>query len=119
MIASPTPSVFIAATTGAADRSVTCGFASTSGDQGRLAVYGARRTGDGAVTVAVVNKSAADLRAPLDVHGVTAVGPAQVWQWTDRTILKAGRSGGDPHRDHRPGPFDDAARRPDADHAGP
>lgn len=61
---------------------------STSADQSRLAVYGAVRSSDGALTVVVVNKSAADLTSSLAVNGATA-STSQVWQWTGDRIDRA------------------------------
>lgn len=54
---------------------------STSGDQGRLAVYGAQRTADGALTVAVINKSAAALTSTLSLAGAMPAGPAKGYRW--------------------------------------
>ncbi len=50
------------------DRSV----AATSSDQEALAVYAARRSSDGALTVMVVNKSGQALRSPLQLKGMAA-----------------------------------------------
>lgn len=54
--------------------------ASSSADQARLAVYGATRSADGALTIALVNKSAQPLTSPLALTGVGAAS-AQAWQW--------------------------------------
>jgi hypothetical protein len=52
---------------------------SSSGDQSRVAVYGALRGSDGALTVALVNKSAQPLASPLALPGLEAA-TAQAWQ---------------------------------------
>jgi hypothetical protein len=59
------------------DRSVL----STSTDQSRLAVYGATRGADGALTLMIVNKTGTDLTSPLTVTGVTPGGTAQVYRY--------------------------------------
>jgi hypothetical protein len=56
-----------------------------SADQGALAVYGAQRSADGALTLVLVNKSATELTSPLSVGGFTAAGPAKAYQWTAAT----------------------------------
>jgi len=61
---------------------------STSAEQGRLAVYGAERSSDGAYTILVVNKTSEALTSPLSLNGVTPAGPAQVWQWTGGSITR-------------------------------
>ncbi|GAA3805122.1 glycoside hydrolase family 44 protein [Sphaerisporangium flaviroseum] len=55
---------------------------STSTDQSRLAVYGATRSGDGALTMMVVNKTGSDLAAPLTITGATPGGTAQVYRYS-------------------------------------
>jgi glycosyl hydrolase family 44 len=59
---------------------------SVSGDQGRLAVYAARRSGSGAYTILVINKTGGALQSPLSLSGVAPSGPAQVWRWTGGAI---------------------------------
>jgi glycosyl hydrolase family 44/putative Ig domain-containing protein len=54
---------------------------STSSDQGRLAVYGARRGSDGAYTVLVLNKSSGVLSGHLALSGFAAPGAADTWTW--------------------------------------
>jgi hypothetical protein len=54
----------------------------TSADQGALAVYGAQRTADGAVTVLVVNKTATDLTSALALTGATYGPAAQQWSYS-------------------------------------
>ncbi|HMC68817.1 MAG TPA: glycoside hydrolase family 44 protein, partial [Mycobacteriales bacterium] len=53
----------------------------TSADQSKLSVYAAQRSGDGATTVVVVNKTSADLTAPLSLSGSTAA-TAHVFAYT-------------------------------------
>lgn len=55
---------------------------STSSDQGQLAVYGARRSADGAVTLMVVNKTGTDLTSPVNVTGQLPGATAQVYQYS-------------------------------------
>src|SRR5665213_219173 len=47
-------------------------LASTSADQGKLSVYGAQRTSDGAKTVVVINKTYGDLTSTLSLANFTA-----------------------------------------------
>jgi len=54
---------------------------SASSAQGSLAVYGARRTSDGAYTVLVINKTAGVLTGRLRLSGFTAPGAAATWRW--------------------------------------
>ena len=57
-------------------------LASTSANQGLLAVYGALRTSDQAVTVVVINKTFGTLTSSVALEGVTASGNAQVYQYS-------------------------------------
>jgi hypothetical protein len=50
--------------------------------QGSLAIYAARRSSDGAITIVVINKTASGLTAPLTLSGFTAPTTAQTWRWT-------------------------------------
>jgi len=59
---------------------------SVSGNQGKLAVYAARRSGDGAYTILVVNKTPGALESPLNLSGISPSGAAQVWRWTGGAI---------------------------------
>ena len=59
---------------------------STSANQRRLAVYGARRSGDGDYTILVINKTTEALESPLALSGVAAAGKARVWRWTGGAI---------------------------------
>lgn len=56
---------------------------SESGDEGVVAVYGALRDGDRALTVALINKSGAVRDSSLALSGLAAgaAGTAQVWRW--------------------------------------
>jgi hypothetical protein len=62
---------------------------SASGDQSRLAVYGAQRT-DGALTVLVINKTADDLQSRLSLSGIIPAGTARAYRWTGSGIQAAG-----------------------------
>ena len=55
---------------------------STSGDQARLAVYGARRSSDGAYTILVINKTTSALNGQLTLRGFTAPRTAATWIWS-------------------------------------
>jgi hypothetical protein len=61
---------------------------STSADAQQLAVYGGRRSGDGTLTVAVINKSTQALTSPLTLGHFTAATGTQVWRWTDRGFTR-------------------------------
>ena len=54
---------------------------STSSDQGPLAVYGAQRSADGALTLMVINKSTSDLTSPLAMGNFTPAAPAHVYRY--------------------------------------
>jgi hypothetical protein len=54
---------------------------STSSDQGDLAVYGARRSSDGAYTILVINKNAHPLAGHLTLSGFAAPAGASTWTW--------------------------------------
>jgi uncharacterized protein (TIGR03382 family) len=60
---------------------------STSGDstnsgQSQLAIYGAQRASDGALTLVVVNKTGGDLSSSVALSGFTPTGTAQVWRYS-------------------------------------
>jgi hypothetical protein len=57
-------------------------ISATSADQGRLAVYGAQRSADGALTAMVVNKTGGDLTSPISLSGFSPAGNAQVWTYS-------------------------------------
>ncbi len=65
---------------------------SKSADQGRLAVYGAKRTGDGRLTVVVINKSGAPLTSALSIAHFASAGSAQAYEWTGGAIARSGDS---------------------------
>ena len=54
---------------------------SASADQGKLAIYGAQRTSDGALTLMVINKTKEDLRSGLSLSGFDPGGSAQVYRY--------------------------------------
>jgi hypothetical protein len=62
---------------GAGGRFGDVSVSATATDQGQLAVYGAQRSSDKALTVMVVNKTGDDLTAPLSVAGFNGTGTAQ------------------------------------------
>jgi hypothetical protein len=59
---------------------------STSGDQSQLAVYGAQRTSDGAVTIVVINKTYGDLTSTLMLPNLSATGAAQVFSYSNANL---------------------------------
>jgi hypothetical protein len=61
---------------------------SVSSNQSRLAVYGARRSGDGAYTILVLNKTASALTSPLTLTGIAGGAAAQTWRWTGGAITQ-------------------------------
>ena len=71
---------------------------STSADERRLAVFGAMRAPDGALTIAVINKTADPLEAPVTAYGAIDGWTTQAWRWTDRGISRQGdvRVNGEP-----------------------
>ncbi len=64
-------------------------LASTSADQGKLAVYGALRSSDGAVTVMVLNKSFGDLQSPLTVAHAGALAKRFLYSSADLSAIVA------------------------------
>ena len=54
----------------------------TSGNQGQLAVYAARRTADGALTVMVINKTFGTLTSTLTLSNLTPTGPAMPYLYS-------------------------------------
>lgn len=69
------------------------GIDATSADQGRLAVYAARRSADGALTAMVVNKTAGDLTSPVSLAGFSPAGNAQVWTYSGADTSAITRGG--------------------------
>jgi hypothetical protein len=61
---------------------------SASANESQLAVYGARRSSDGAYTIVVINKTASALTSSLTLTGITSPGPAQTWQWSGAAITQ-------------------------------
>jgi hypothetical protein len=53
-----------------------------SDDQSKLAVYGAERASDGALTLVVINKTATDLTSSVSLSNFSAGSAAQVWRFT-------------------------------------
>ena len=61
---------------------------STSTDQGKVAVYGAQRGANGALTVAVINKTAGDLTSPLSLANFNAGTSAQVFRYSAADLTR-------------------------------
>ena len=58
----------------------------SSADQGQLAVYAARRGGDGALTLMIINKSAGSLTSQISLAGFTSSGTAQVYRYSTTNL---------------------------------
>jgi hypothetical protein len=61
-------------------------LASTSAAQGQLAVYGALRSSDHALTVVVINKTYGALTSTLSLANLTATGNAKVYQYSNANL---------------------------------
>jgi hypothetical protein len=61
-------------------------LASSSVDQGKLAVYAALRTADKAVTVVVINKTYGDLTDTLSLANLNPSGPAKVFLYSNANL---------------------------------
>lgn len=64
------------------DVSVQC----TSSDQGQLAIYGAQRSGDSALTLMAINKTSTDLTSALSLNGFALAGNAQVYRYSSANL---------------------------------
>jgi hypothetical protein len=53
----------------------------SSADQGRLAIYAAERSADGALTLVVINKTGNDLTSSVSLAGFTPVATAKLWRY--------------------------------------
>jgi hypothetical protein len=71
---------------GAGSRFGDVSLSATSSDQGQLAVYGAQRSSDHALTVMVVNKTANDLASSLSLAGFTGNGTAQRFTYSPANL---------------------------------
>jgi hypothetical protein len=78
---------------GAGGRFGDVSVSATSADQGQLAVYGAQRASDGALTVMVVNKTGGDLTSALSVAGFTGNGTAQRYTYSPADLDAIVRGG--------------------------
>lgn len=58
----------------------------TSADQSQLAVYGATRSSDGALTLVVINKTAGSLQSTLNLAGFVPAGNAQVYRYSSANL---------------------------------
>jgi hypothetical protein len=67
---------------GAGSRFGDVSVSAVSSDQGRLAVYGAQRACDKALTLMIVNKTGGDLTAPLSVAGLPGNAAAQRYTYS-------------------------------------
>jgi len=59
---------------------------SSSSDQGQLAVYGAQRQSDKALTVVVINKTGNDLTSNLSLAGVKPTGSVQIYRYSSANL---------------------------------
>ena len=60
---------------------------STSTNQSQLAIYGARRSSDGAWTLLVINKTGSALTSPLTLSRIDGQAQADTWSWTGSGIV--------------------------------
>jgi hypothetical protein len=67
---------------------------SVSANQGQLAVYGAKRSSDGAYTILVLNKTGSSLTSQLTLTGIAKSQIVKTWQWTGGSIAQL--AGGTP-----------------------
>ncbi len=65
--------------------SSTSGGADNSG-QDQLAIYGAQRASDSALTLVVLNKTGGDLSSSISLAGFTPSGTAQVWRYAPANL---------------------------------
>ncbi|MCU7730698.1 endoglucanase [Actinoplanes sp. KI2] len=77
---------------GAGSRFGDVSVSATSSDQGELAVYGAQRSSDKALTVMVVNKTGSDLTSPLSVTGFNGTATAQRFTYSPADLTSIVRS---------------------------
>ena len=61
-------------------------LSSTSGDQGKLSIYGALRSSDNTLTVVVINKTYGDFNNTLNLANFTAAGPAKSFLYSATNI---------------------------------
>lgn len=59
---------------------------SQSADQGQLAIYGAQRSSDGALTLVIINKTANDLTSSLTLSNYTPAANAQVYTYSGTNL---------------------------------
>jgi hypothetical protein len=76
---------------GAGSRFGDVSVSAASSDQGQLAVYGAQRSSDGALTVMVVNKTSTDLTASMSVTGLDSDGTAQRFTYSPADLTSIAR----------------------------
>ncbi len=59
---------------------------SSSADQGQLAIYGAQRTSDGALTLMIINKTSDDLTSPLALTNINPAGTAKIYRYSEANL---------------------------------
>lgn len=59
---------------------------SQSSDQGQLAIYGAQRSSDGALTLVIINKTGNDLTSSLSLAGAMPASTAQVYTYSEANL---------------------------------
>ena len=67
---------------GAGSRFGDTSVSATSSDQGRLSIYAAERTGDGSLTLIIINKAAAVTTGTVNIAGFATASSAQVWRYS-------------------------------------
>jgi hypothetical protein len=68
----------------------------SSADQGQLAVYAALRSSDGALTLMIVNKSAASLTSQVNLAGFASSGTAQLYRYSAANLNAIARQADQP-----------------------
>ena len=66
---------------------------SASASDAQLSVYAAQRTGDGSLTIVVINKSGSDLTSNLSLSGFTPAAAAQVYRYSGSNTSAIVRQG--------------------------
>jgi hypothetical protein len=77
---------------GAGSRFGDVSVSATSGDQGQLAVYAAKRSSDKALTLMVLNKTGEDLTSNLSVAGFRGTGPAKRYTYSSADLTSIVRN---------------------------
>ena len=80
------PSAYTATTTGRGGHFGETWVQSKSGDQSKLAIYGAERKHDNALTLVIINKTGEDLTSKLVVSGFNPSGAAKMFRYSGANL---------------------------------